>query len=183
MKKPLKRAAAPVGEIQLPLGWRENAVPGNKAGNAHAYQLAAWLLKSRIAVPAEMSEWLAERLEGLAAALADASDTKMHRVLPALRLTASRRGNKGDSALEVATKEMLAWDVYYIAKQRGMPGCLSAAATLDQVFEEVARIRNAALKGFQSQGADIRGLLVSPAKVEAAWNARRKLDPSIPELN
>lgn len=169
--------------VALPPHWERDAVPGNKRGNARAFGLAASLLKARVPIPAELADWLAVRLKDLHDALRDESDTRMHRVVPALRLQETgKRGVKAAGPLENTLKVQLAWEVYYAARLRGSPGNLPARATLDQVFEMVADRRNAALDSHRRAGNAVTGLRVSAAKVEAAWKARRKLDPAFPEL-
>jgi hypothetical protein len=138
----------------------ENAVPGNREGLADAYGIAAAWLRKGEAPPKELCEWLAERLDALAASIADRSDKKKASVLAAVwAVEEGKRGRKEGTPVDDALARMLVWEVHYQHCQ-GLRG--------EDCFKHVAQLFAAG------------GHHVGEKTVAKAWDRRKNL---IPELD
>jgi len=137
-------------------GMLRQATSGNRHGVGMAYRHAAAWLKDGEAPPADLCEWLAERLEALGRVLCNNRESKpVEAAFKAIGAGDSKRGNKGKADQEDRAS-FLAWDVYY---QKRNPG---RRMTNPEIFEVVAK------------RCSLGSRQLSASVVEAAWKRRKE---------
>ena len=160
-------ATAGKGHWVIPADLVTAAAPGNRVALARAYGVAAAGIRAGWKPPAELANWLADRLEKLSQVLADKRDKKMAGVPRALGLVEAgkpgrkpgREGRTGVRLNEQQRRELIMDITYHRCRNGG---------TMPEVFERVVKFYHAA--GHTS---------LTTTQVASAWKDRKRLFPEL----